>query len=244
MKRGDNSIVGIDLETGGFEPGRNSILAIGAYWRPTESFKAGGGEPMRGRRLRLLVEREPDTVVEREAAAKNGWESDEQWLALGAVPLVSALDFFVVWLRLLAGEIGRNEGTAGAVRSPLPKFEPLSHNHAAVDRPFLEYWAKRYDLGEVFFGEEGLLSHAWHDSMTTLRAAQVAGLVPAGGASLDAMLEMMGRRRQGMGKTSNIEQSTSNAERGAVVHDAAEDARACFEGYHWLVEIMKRGGRP
>jgi hypothetical protein len=227
VKRGDNYIVGIDLESGGFEPGRHSILAIGAYWRQTVSHNA---VVFPEHTLRLLVERESDTVVEPAAAAKNGWVSDEQWLALGAVPLRNALDMFIMWLTKIGEKL-----------SALT-FEPLAHNHASVDRPFLEYWTARYDLRDMLFGTHGLLSHAWHDSMTTLRAAQVAGLVPAGGASLDAMLRAMGRVRRGVGGTSNIEHSTSNSEGGVVIHDAGEDARASFDGYHWLTELMKRGG--
>lgn len=210
MKRGDNYIVALDLETGGFEPGRHSILALGAYWRYTEPHAAAMPEHS----LRLLVEREPDTIVEPAAAAKCGWESDEQWLALGAVPLRNALDIFIMWLTKLSEKL-----------SALT-FEPLAHNHAGVDRPFLEYWTARYDLRDMLFGEHGLLSHAWHDSMLTLRAAQVAGLVPAGGASLDAMLKAMGRPER-------TEQ-----------HDALFDARACFDGYHWLTFLMARGKQP
>jgi hypothetical protein len=195
--------VGLDLETGGFEPGRHSILAIGAYWRPATE----GGEHA----LRLLVEREPDTVVEPAAAAKCGWESDEQWLALGAVPLRNALDIFIMWLTKLSERL-----------SALT-FEPLAHNHAGVDRPFLEYWTARYDLRDMLFGTHGLLSQAWHDSMLLLRAAQVAGLVPAGGATLDAMLVAMGRDARG------------------GTHDALFDARAAFEGYEWMTSLMRGG---
>lgn len=211
MKRGDNYIVSLDLETGGFEPGRHSILAIGAYWRYTEPPAATAqGEHT----LRLLVEREPDTIVEPAAAAKCGWESDEQWLALGAVPLRNALDIFIMWLTKLSEKL-----------SALT-FEPLAHNHAAVDRPFLDYWTARYDLRDMIFGTHGLLNHAWHDSMTTLRAAQVAGLVPAGSASLDGLLRAMGRSER------------------CATHDALFDARGAFDGYHWLTFLMARGRQP
>jgi len=212
MKRRDNVIIGVDLESGGFEPWRNPILAIGAYWRQTDPHY-GTSTAAPEHTLRLLVEREPDTIVEPEAAAKCGWWSDEQWLEKGAVPLRNALDIFVMWLTGLAEKLTLK------VRS----FEPLAHNHASVDRPFLEYWSGRYDLRDMLFGEEGMLSHAWHDSMTTLRAAQVAGLVPAGSATLDGLLQAMGRPpRPG-------------------AHDALEDARGAFDGYHWLTALMARG---
>lgn len=202
MTRGGRPIVAIDLETGGFEPGRHSILAIGGYWQDF-----CGKE----HKLRLLCERVPSTVVEPAAAAKCGWESDEQWLGLGAVPLREALELTEEWMGRLALELG------------VERLEPLAHNHASVDRPFLDYWQREYSLTDDF---KALLSHAWHDSMTTLRAAQVAGLVPNGrGASLDAMLCYMGRSRSG------------------AVHDAAEDAKGCFDGYHWLVELMRAGRR-
>lgn len=223
MKRGDNYIVAIDLETGGFEPGRHSILAIGAYFRVTEARVGEIGEYS----LRLLVEREPDTVVDPAAAAKCGWVSDEQWLEEGAVPLRGALELFDLWLMRLEEKVGRFQGSAGASPHPHPyPFELLAHNHAGVDRPFLEYWMERCGMREMFFGEDGLLSHAWHDSMLALRAAQVAGLVPSGGASLDAMLRAMGRTPR------------------PAEHDALYDARACFDGYHWLTFLMARGNGP
>lgn len=199
MKRGDNVIVGIDLETGGFEPGVHGILAIGCHW------SAAGTH----RELRLLVEREEYTVVEASAAAKNGWESDAQWLARGAVPLRNALDILAMWLTDLSG-------VTGALT-----FELVAHNHAGVDRPFLEYWTKRYDLEGLFWGTHGLLCHAWHDSMLTMRAVQTAGLLPAeGGASLDALRYALGLPA------------------GPVVHDALEDARACYAGYQFLTGLM------
>ncbi len=205
MKRGARHLAGIDLESGGFEPEANGILAIGCYWQ-----NFCGKE----HKLRILVEREVDTFVDPEAAAKCGWQSDEQWSDLGAVPLPTALGLLEKWLCLLIGELGTD------------KLEPVAHNHTSVDRPFLEYWAGYCGRADVLFGDDGLLSHAWHDSMTTLRAAQVADMVPAdGGASLDAMLKHMGRRRL------------------TKVHDAAEDAKACFDGYHWLTELMKAGRR-
>ncbi len=211
MKRGERPIIALDLETGGYEPGRHSILAIGVYWRQTEPHYATSTTTPQ-QTLRLLVEREHDTVVEPGAAAKCGWQSDEQWLAAGALPLRNALDILILWLTGL-GE-----------RLSAPTFEPLAHNHAGVDRPFLEYWTARYDLREMIFGEPGgLLSHAWHDSMLALRAAQVAGLVPAGSATLDGLLQAMGRPpRPG-------------------AHDALEDARGAFDGYHWLTALMARG---
>ena len=61
----------------------------------------------------------------------------------------------------------------------------------------------------------------------------VAGLVPAGSASLDGMLHSMGRSRKGHG---------SHA--GSPHHDALFDARACFDGYHWLTFLMGRGKEP
>ncbi len=204
MKRGDHVIVGIDLETGGFEPGVHGILAIGCHW----------SEPGTSRDLRLLVEREEGTVVEASAAAKNGWESDAQWLARGAVPLRDALDILAMWLTDLSR-------TTGALT-----FELVSHNHAGVDRPFLEYWTKRYDLEGLFWGTHGLLSHAWHDSMLTMRALQAAGLLPAeGGASLDALRHVMGWSAAGVPQL-------------PVVHDALEDARACYAGYQFLTGLM------
>jgi len=200
MKRGDRPIVAIDLETGGFVPGRHGILAIGGYWQ-----NFCGKE----HKFRLLVEREPDCVVDPEAAAKCGWVSDEQWLEMGAVTMADALGLFEEWLCRLAVEIGAD------------KLEPLAHNHAGVDRPFLDYWTRKKGVSAEFCE---VLSYSWHDSLSVLRAAQVAGLVPAeGGASLDGMLKHMGRRRV------------------SAVHDAAEDAKACFDGYHWLTELMKGG---
>lgn len=202
MKRGDRHIVALDLETGGFVPEAHGILALGGYWQNFTGVE---------HKLRILVEREPDTEVDPAAAAKCGWVSDEQWLSLGAIPLAEALALFERWLVLLVSKLDTD------------KLEPLAHNHASVDRPFLEYWAGYYGRLEVM-GD--LLSHAWHDSMTTLRAAQVAGLVPAdGGASLDAMSKHMGRPRR------------------SAVHDACEDAMLCHDGYHWLTELMRRGRR-
>lgn len=211
MKRGEKPIVAFDLESGGFEPGRHSILAIGAYWRQTGPVYALTPAPAE-HKLRLLVEREPDTLVEPAAAAKCGWESDEQWLALGAVPLRNALDILIMWLTKLSERLGA------------PTFEPLAHNHAGVDRPFLEYWSARYDLRDMLFGSPGgLLSHAWHDSMLTLRAAHVAGLVPEGSATLDGLMQAMGMPPR------------------SGPHDALDDAEACFAGYDWLTYLMARG---
>ncbi len=249
MKRGDNYIVGVDLETGGFEPGVHSILAIGGYWRETEVYQgSAGASPHREHRLRVLCEREPQCLVETEAAKKNGWVSDEQWLDMGAVPLRDGLQIFTMWITRLA------EVTLEGAARLKGRLEPLAHNHAAVDRPFLEYWLARFDLKEAVFGESGLLSHAWHDSMTTLRAAQVAGLVPAeGGASLDAMIKHMGRPRRGMkrpegansqgpkGEGANPSFGSSGIGASGLIHDAGEDAQLCFDGYHWLTELMKRG---
>lgn len=216
MNRGGRPIVAIDLETGGFVPGRHGILAIGCYWRETECHPAGPAK--REHALRLLVERAPGMVVEGAAAEKNGWRSDEQWLALGAIPLRDALQLTETWLTNLAMELGAD------------RLEPLGHNHAGVDRPFLDYWTREQGLEEDF---AGVLSHAWHDSALAMRAAQVAGLVPsAGGVSMDAMLQHMGRRRE-VGRGGHVP--------GQVLHDAAEDAKACFDGYHWLTQLMRRG---
>lgn len=202
LSRGDEDVVAIDLETGGFFPAVNPILAIGAYFP--------------GRSLGILVEREEGTVVDPEAGAKCGWVSDEQWRDLGAVPLRAALASLRAWLYDVA------------VDTASLRLEPLAHNHAGVDRPFLEYWTQRYgyDMREEVFGKEGLLSHAWHDSMLTMRAAQVAGLMPAeGGATLDALLEAMGWHRR------------------VGAHSARFDARACYEGYRYLTGLMAAGRR-
>lgn len=203
MKRGERSIVAIDLETGGFDPEVHALLMIGCYWTDFRGHARG---------LLIRVERDPDKEVVPEAAQKCGYVDDEQWASLGSVPVGVALDKLIVWLDGMAA-------LTGGV------MEPLAHNGAAADRPFLEAALKEHDLGDlVFENPDRLLSHAWHDSMHALRACQTAGLVDVGpGASLNALMRLSGQSCQ------------------LPVHNALSDAEACFRGYAWLLQRMERG---
>lgn len=220
MKRGRRHIVAIDLETGGFEPGRNSILAIGAYFRFTED-----GWPLdKEWTFKIYAEREEHTEVHVDAARKCGWESDAQWRReKSAVPLVTALHALKLWLEKVSAAVLGDElpGEDG------PLLEPLAHACEGVDRPFLAYWLKRFDLWDTFFGKEcGLLSEAWHCSMETLRACQTAGIAAGTSSSLEALVYAMGGRKL------------------PWPHDPLEDAKACFNGYNFLIGRMRQGRLP
>lgn len=201
MKRGERSIVAIDLETGGFDPVGHALLMIGCYWTDFRGNARG---------LLTRVERDPDKEVMAEAGAKCGYVDDAQWESLGSVPVSVALDKLIVWLD---GMVARTGG----------QLELVSHNGPGVDRPFLEEALREYDLGDMVFGEpDGLVSHAWHDSMFAMRACQAAGLVPVDyGASLNALMMESGQGAQ------------------LPIHNALSDAEACFRGYHWLLQQMK-----
>lgn len=203
--RRDNVVlVGLDLETGGLNPRRNPILSIGAFW----------GTPCQGAKtLRLLVEREEQTVVSPQAAAIVGWENDAQWIEAGAIPLADAFDALADWLTGL-----RKHLSAAAL-------EPVAHN-AEFDRGFLDRWLSKKSRMDVLYHEEGdvRLRKRWHCSMMTLRAMQWAGFFPASrGANLNELRRLMGKPVAG--------------ER----HDALTDARDCFTGYDWLHGQMAAG---
>src|SRR5687767_8304909 len=86
MKADENSkgpvFFGVDVETGGFEPGQHALLAIGCWWSADDKTP---------RSLNIRVQRLEGMIVEPAAAAVNGWKDDEQWNDLGAVPLKVAV---------------------------------------------------------------------------------------------------------------------------------------------------------
>lgn len=200
MKRGDRTIVAIDLETGGFNPVTDALLMIGCYWTDFRGSARG---------LLTRVSR-GEKRVKSEAAAICGYIDDEQWDGLGALPVGPALDRLICWLQGMADHTG---GT----------LELVAHNVGGVDRPFLEQALREQGLMEEVFGETvWLVSHAWHDSMFTMRACQTAGLVPLDyGASLNALMMESGQGAQ------------------LPIHNALSDAEGCFRGYHWLLQQMQ-----
>lgn len=104
-------LLAIDVETGGFHPGRHALLSIAAV--PTWD-----QEPF----YQLIVP-EPGLHVEPEAAWVNGY-SDKRWAEGGAVPLDLAFARFETWLEERPTEIT----SVGA----------LAHN-AGFDRAWMEW---------------------------------------------------------------------------------------------------------
>ena len=200
MKRGDRTIVAIDLETGGFNPVTDALLMIGCYWTDFRGNARG---------LLTRVSR-GEKRVKSEAAAICGYIDDEQWDGLGALPVGPALDRLICWLQGMSGLTG---GT----------LELVAHNGEGVDRPFLEQALREQGLMEEVFGEhQRLVSYSWHDSMMTMRACQAAGLVSVEyGATLNALMLESGQGGQ------------------LPIHNAGNDAEACFRGYRWLLQQMQ-----
>ena len=69
-------LFGLDVETGGFEPGRHALLSVGCWWN---------SETEKRRTFHVRVQRQDGLVVEPAATAVNGWKSDKQWADAGAV---------------------------------------------------------------------------------------------------------------------------------------------------------------
>ena len=104
-------IIAIDTETGGLDSNKNALLSISACFldNPKKTFN-------------VFIEPAPDTTIEPEAAAVNGY-TPEEWKKRGAVPLLTALQKFKAWL-------------------PYSGNEPLAHN-APFDKGFIEAAEKR-----------------------------------------------------------------------------------------------------
>jgi hypothetical protein len=93
----------------------------------------------------------------------------------------------------------------------------VSHFAMGVDRPFIEWMVRHHGVENVW---DELVNGKWRCSAGALQFLMDAGVVPEGSASLDRLLDLMGTRRAG------------------AVHDAAEDARFAWCGYHWCVGVV------
>jgi len=194
---------GIDVETGGFQPDRNPLLAIGCWWSTGSGIDRG---------LKVRVQRQPGTIVEPAAKDRNGWQSDKQWLDLGAVPLKVA-----VWQ--LLDYVERLQTMTRAA-----KLVPVAHN-TGHDWPFIEH-ALRHCGGGTYPLERwhDHVSHGWRCSMKLLRSMMDAGLIAEGSAGLDRLITL------------------SRQISRPAIHDPQDDARFAFNGYEWLICQMNQNG--
>jgi DNA polymerase III epsilon subunit-like protein len=160
---------GIDVETGGFEPGRHALLAIGCWW------STGAGVD---RGLKVRVHRERGAVVEPDAMRCNGWRSDEQWADLGAVPLRAAVWQLLDFVESLQRVTRAEKLVAVAHNSP--------HDWSFIERALLSCGGGTYPLERW----EDHVSRHWRCSMRLLHSAMDAGIVASGSGSLDRLIEV------------------------------------------------------
>jgi DNA polymerase III epsilon subunit-like protein len=166
---------GIDVETGGFEPGRHALLAIGCLW---------SAESGKSRSLSVKVHRQEGTVVEPAAAAVNGWKGDRQWCDSGAVSMK-----YAVWQLL-------DFVTELQTRVRSERLVAVSHN-AAHDRPFIE-WAL-LNCGADSYPLERWHDHVgyhWRCSMQAMVSAMDARAILPGSASLDRLVGLSGQAQR------------------------------------------------
>ena len=160
---------GLDVETGGFEPGRHALLAIGCWW------STGAGVD---RGLKLRVQREAGAIVEPEAKQRNGWKSDEQWRDLGAVPLKVAVWKLIDYVESLQRLTKAEKLVAVAHNAPLDwSFIECALMHCGGGTYPLERW-------------EDHVSRHWRCSMRVLHGAMDAGVVAPGSAGLDRLITL------------------------------------------------------
>lgn len=97
-----------------------------------------------------------------------------------------------------------------------PRALMLAHN-AGFDRMFL-------DESSHLTGVRLPIRHAWRCSMDKLGTLMDRGIIPAGKANLDRLGELAGLWPVGA---------------RPAIHEADADARACLEGYEWLLKKEK-----
>ena len=194
---------GIDVETGGFQPGKHALLAIGCWWSTGSGINKG---------LKVRVQRQHGTIVEPGARERNGWQSDKQWLDLGAVSLKVA-----VWQLLDYAERLQRMTRAA-------KLVPVAH-HAGHDWPFIEHALLNCGGGTYPMDRwHDHVSHHWRCSMKLLSSMMDAGLIADGSAGLDRLIKL-----------------SCQLPRPAI-HDPQDDARYAFNGYEWLIARMNECG--
>lgn len=159
---------GIDVETGGFDPVRHALLAIGCWWSTGAGIDRG---------LRVRVQREPDMVVEPEAMRWNGWQSDEQWRGLGAVSLKVAVWQLLDYVESLQ-RVTRSE-----------KLVAVAHS-AGLDWSFIEHALLHCGGGYPLERWEEHVGRHWRCSMRLLHGTMDAGIVAQGSAGLDRLIEL------------------------------------------------------
>jgi DNA polymerase III epsilon subunit-like protein len=165
-------LFGVDVETGGFEPEKHALLAIGCWWNSEGSATQS---------LRVRVERQEGMTVEPAAAAVNGWKSDEQWRDLGAVGLKYALCQLFEFL-----ETARR-------RSRAERLVPVAHK-ASHDWAFIKYALLNCRCGDYLLERwHDHVTHHWRCSLQAMLSAMDAGTVPHGSASLDRLIDLSGQ---------------------------------------------------
>jgi hypothetical protein len=159
-----DGLIAIDVETGGLDPRRHALLAIGLFTRLPDNEEFC---------WTVLVQRAPQKVVELDAARLNGWEDDLQWARQGAIPLLAALGHLLIKLEWL-----RRQWRG------LLELRMLAHN-AGFDRDrFLTTALLENEIDpEMLWG-------AWECSMSAMRFCRRAGLLPDGQCGLDDLTQL------------------------------------------------------
>lgn len=156
----------------------------------------------------------PGLRMDPEALLVNGY-TEEKWRARGAVVECVGV------MRVL--------GFLSEIRRKVGKRLSLVAHNAGFDGGFLGAAFERYEALPLLHGDDGVASRRWECSCATLGAVRRAGLLPPGGCSLDDLVAV----RTGTPLLVVKEQ------RGT--HAADVDARVCWHGYQWLLELMRQG---